>query len=112
MTVTIKYRPPGTNAECGASGDGLREAFEELADAIPVMSVTQCGNPDCESANIKPSIKQGEKDGRSFSIPCWRCNDCGSNLTLHTTKDGKGLYTKWDDKWWVPDKKSSQDPPI
>ena len=113
MSYTLEFMPYGARTRVGATGSSLREAFDKLVNAAPVMSISQCGNPDCKSEDIRPAFKGGKYPGCM-----WRCNACGGNLTLHVRQEDGELYTTPDDEWWWPGKdnggagKSEQKPPI
>lgn len=68
-----------------------KQAFELVAKIAEVFDESQCGV--CKSENIRPKVNQTD-DKTYYKMVC----ECGAELSLWPTRDGKGLFIGRKDK--------------
>jgi hypothetical protein len=109
--ITIRFAPPGTDRQIEVEGDNTKQVFERLVRCQQVFGVKECGN--CGSP-VYPNIRPVKTDKTEFDAYEWRCaaSDCGSSLGLGVNRDGQGIFLRWDEKWYKPDSKRDETPPI
>lgn len=85
------------------------EVWKAAAGMINIVTPRKCGA--CDSKAIHPSCRTAEGPSGKFDAYEWRCYDCGSSLGLGVNKEGGGLFLRWNEEWFKPEKKADT-PPI
>ncbi len=110
MPIKITLSPPGSAIPIEVIGDTPTAVWRQAAQMADIAQVAKCGNEGCGSEDLKPEVRAVEHEGKSFDSFKIRCRSCGSTLKLGLNKEGGGMYLKWDEKWFTPEKKA--EPPI
>ena len=108
MPIKISLSPPESCIPIEAIGNTPQEAWRLASSMADIAAVTHCGG--CDSKALKPEVRQVDNDGKPFDSYKIRCTDCGSTLKLGLNREGGGMFKKWDEKWYKPDKKQGDLP--
>lgn len=92
-------------------GNTPQEVWKLASQMANIVSVPKCGNETCKSSNVRPSCREVEGPNGKFDSYEWRCESCGSSLGLGVNKTGGGLFLRWDQEWFKPERKTDV-PPI
>ena len=111
MPIKITLAPEGSAIPIEVIGENPQSAWRQASQMTDIAQVRKCGNAECGSPELKPEVREVEHEGKTFDSYKIRCRICGSTIKLGLNKVGGGMFLKWDEKWFIPEKKADQ-PPI
>ena len=103
MPIKMTLAGANPNFPCEVMGNTPLEVWKAAASMVGLISVRKCGA--CDSENIRPDVRHVKTDKNDFDSYGWRCDSCGSSLKFGVNKEGGGMFLRWDEEWFVPEKK-------
>jgi len=86
------------NENCTLEADvpNMKAAFKAIAYAQEIFSIKKCGNPACESTNLRLKFRTAmSKDGKKCEYYSIVCADCGWEYKFGQKQDeGQTLFPK------------------
>ncbi len=110
MPIKINVGLPNSAISIEVIGETAQNAWRQASQMADIAHVSVCGKEGCGSTDLKPECRAVEHEGKTFDAYKIRCRSCGSTLKLGLNREGGGLFLKWDEKWFTPEKKA--EPPI
>ena len=88
-------------------GNTPQEVWKLAAAMANIVTVPKCGAEGCGSSDVMPGCRQAEGANGKFDAYEWRCGACGASLGLGVNKEGGGLFLRWNEEWFKPERKES-----
>ncbi len=108
MPIKMTIADANTRFPVEVQGNTPQEVWKLAAQMVGIVTVPKCGS--CESDNVHPSCRTAEGPNGKFDAYEWRCGSCGSSLGLGVNKEGGGLFLKWNQEWFKPEKQAEKVP--
>lgn len=86
--MLIRYTTAGGRLTIEADCEGVKAAFELVAELSELFAGEKCGLCECEA--VRPDVR--EVGGNKFYKLL--CRRCGATLDFGQNKDGKGLFAR------------------